>query len=158
MGSDTQAARLSPHYTHNGKPNWISWHYTVDDNRAIQHVPDDETAWHAGKDGNAKSVAIEICMNQGIDQDAANDRAAKLAAHLLYKHGLSIEDLVTHQHWTNKKCPSQLIGRWSEFKDSVESYLSILQGKKNAYFALDGGVQEFKFEVSDHVEGVPEED
>ena len=53
----------------------MSWHYTVDDHAIVQHLPDYETAYHAGdgKDGpgNATSIAVEICVNAGGDFEAA---------------------------------------------------------------------------------------
>ena len=49
----------------------MSWHYTVDDHAIVQHLPDYETAYHAGdgKDGpgNTTSIGIEICVNAGGD-------------------------------------------------------------------------------------------
>ncbi|MEB3249371.1 MAG: N-acetylmuramoyl-L-alanine amidase, partial [Merismopediaceae bacterium] len=55
----------------------VSWHYTVDDQRCVKHLPTDEKGWHAStSDGNNQSIGIEICMNSGIDQATANRRAA----------------------------------------------------------------------------------
>ena len=31
-----------------GKKNWVSWHFTVDDRRIVQHLPLDELGYHAG--------------------------------------------------------------------------------------------------------------
>jgi N-acetylmuramoyl-L-alanine amidase CwlA len=31
-----------------GKKNWVSWHFTVDDVEAVQHLPITERAIHAG--------------------------------------------------------------------------------------------------------------
>ena len=58
-----------------GEDDLVSWHYTVDDHAIVQHLPDYETAYHAGdgKDGpgNATSIAVEICVNAGGDFEAA---------------------------------------------------------------------------------------
>lgn len=75
----------------------------------VKHLPTDEQAYHAGSDANRKSLAIEICMHQGIDQKQANLRAARLAAALLYDLKLTIDQVVTHRSWTGKKCPTLLV-------------------------------------------------
>src|SRR5687767_14164640 len=66
----------------------VSWHYSVDDVRVLQHLPDSEMGWHAGP-GNLRSIAIEICQHAGIDQAVANERGALLTAVLMKIHGIS---------------------------------------------------------------------
>ena len=130
-GADATAhssfVRKTGHYVNKktGKVTWVSWHYTVDDKRVIQHLPIKERGYHAGTDGNGRSVAIEICMHKGIDQEAAFLRAARLVAALL--HDLKLKDtaVVTHQSWTSKACPQLLLdkgkagAKWSKFLDLV---------------------------------------
>ena len=44
----------------------VSCHYTVDDKNIAQHLPDNETAYHAGKglaNGHSKSIGLEIYVN-----------------------------------------------------------------------------------------------
>lgn len=122
----------------NGKKNWVSWHFTVDDKRVIRHLPLNEKAWHAGP-GNAVSLGIEICMNQDIDQPAAFDRAARLCACLLHDLSLSPDDVVTHKHWTGKSCPILLMddGDWRQFIDTVEGYLTGIQQEMMAAATVD---------------------
>src|SRR5688500_15023473 len=43
----------------------VSWHFTVDDQRCVKHLPTNVKSWHA-KDGNKSSIGIEICMHKGI--------------------------------------------------------------------------------------------
>lgn len=107
------------------KRNYVSWHYTVDDKRVIKQLPISENGWHSGRRGNSSSIGIEICMHQGIEQEAAFDRASRLIAVLLYDLKLAIEDVVTHKYWTGKDCPILLLqGRkWEEFKDKIRGYL-----------------------------------
>lgn len=112
----------------NGKKNWVSWHFTVDDVRVIRHLPIGEKAWHAGP-GNAVSVGVEVCMHAGIDQVAAFDRAARLVATILYDLQLGVDDVVTHRHWTGKACPVLLLSdgheadKWAAFRGKVVEYL-----------------------------------
>ena len=106
----------------------VSWHYTVDDLRCVKHLPINEMGWHAAsKKGNSDSIGIEICMHQGIDQNAANDRAALLTAILMYDLNLALEKVVTHQYWSGKNCPRLLLDngrlghKWQQFLDRVKS-------------------------------------
>jgi N-acetylmuramoyl-L-alanine amidase-like protein/penicillin-insensitive murein endopeptidase len=114
--------RNTGYYILNGQKHWVSWHFTVDDTYAIQHLPLDEVAYHAGSNANASSIAIEICMNSDNDQDAANKRAAALTAHLLDQLGLDTSDIKKHKDWTGKNCPSQLLtaSKWNAFIELVK--------------------------------------
>lgn len=122
-GADASAhsrfVRNTGFYMLKGKQNWVSWHYTVDDGRVIKHLPPNEKAFHAGP-ANSVSVGIEVCMNQGIDRQAADLRAARLAAVLLFDFGLTASALRTHKSWTGKACPTLLLGHWSSFVSQVE--------------------------------------
>lgn len=89
----------------------VSWHFTVDDQRCVQHLPLHELGMHAGTAlGNASSIGIEICENAGINQAAANQRAALLTAALLQRLDLDITHVVPHKHWSGKQCPHLLLG------------------------------------------------
>lgn len=116
----------------------VSWHYTVDDNLCIKHLPINEKGWHAAtQEGNNKSIGIEICMNEGIDQNAANQRAATLTAILIYDLNLPLDNVVTHHHWSGKNCPILLLDdgkpgeKWQKFLEDVNLiYLSIKPQKE----------------------------
>ena len=97
----------------------VSWHYTADDERVVQHLPDDEVGWQAGS-GNSKSIAVEICEHEGIDQSAANARAALLVAVLLRRHKIELNSVVPHQFWTGKHCPARLLEASGGFQAFVE--------------------------------------
>ncbi|MCY9758464.1 N-acetylmuramoyl-L-alanine amidase [Paenibacillus alvei] len=100
-----------------------SWHYTVDDKEIYQHLRDNEQGWHAGDGsgpGNASSIGIEICMNAGLDEQAAWRNAAWLVAKLAKKYGIPLIKVVPHKHWTGKNCPSRILPHWSEFMNMVD--------------------------------------
>lgn len=88
-----------------------------------------EIGWHAGDSsvsdgGNMTSLSIEIIMNDTATHDRkARDNGARLAAWLLWKHGLPIDRLVTHTYWVNK-----LAGR--QFRDVDEQCTNLVSGKK----------------------------
>ena len=64
-----------------------------------------EVGWHAGDGsiedgGNMTSLAIEIIMGESDKSDKkSKDNGARIAAWLLWKHGLTIDRLVTHTYW-----------------------------------------------------------
>ncbi len=68
-----------------------------------------EVGWHAADGstadgGNMTSIALEIIMGDTPDHDKkAYDNGARVAAWLLWRHGLTIDALVTHTYWVNKK-------------------------------------------------------
>ena len=123
-GADAKAhsrfVRNTGHYVlRSGRKNWVSWHYTVDDNVAIQHLPNTEMGWHAGP-ANGSSIGIEVCMHQGINRDLADRRAAALVAKLLRDLGLTRNDIKTHKDWTRKDCPTLLLPQWQAFLALVD--------------------------------------
>jgi N-acetylmuramoyl-L-alanine amidase len=122
-------------YIFNGRKNWVSWHYTVDDKRIVKHLPIEEKALHAGS-ANTQSIAIEICMFRGIDRDAAFLRAARLCAVLLYDLSSLNEDIQKikpHQFWTGKNCPRLLLNngrvgsKWNQFLQLVQDQLDSIE-------------------------------
>lgn len=140
----------------------VSWHFTVDDRRVVKHLPTNEKGWHAGK-GNPVSIGIEICEHQGIDQRAANDRAALLTALMMLAYGIPAERVVSHQSWTGKNCPHLLLrqqGGFEAFRNRAAAFRQELQSAAPADLAgmsaLDEGATEdagtagaeFVFELS----------
>lgn len=123
-----------------------------------------EVSWHSGDGsvatgGNMTSISIEVIMNDTAEHDAkAYDNGARLAAWLLWKHGLPIDKLVTHTYWVNKMegktfadpdtqstnpiygkkwCPTYIFAssnaatakkNWQAFKALVKTYLDALSG------------------------------
>jgi N-acetylmuramoyl-L-alanine amidase len=89
----------------------VSWHFSVDENGAVQHLPVNEDAYHAGDgagDGNRKSIGIEICMNEDGNLLKATDNAAELVAVLCLEHNIPVENVKRHYDWTHKNCPQML--------------------------------------------------
>lgn len=123
-----------------GKRDMVSWHYTVDDHAIVQHLPDYETAYHAGdgKDGpgNTTSIGIEICVNAGGDFEAAKANAAALVRLLMEEHGISADRVVQHNRWNGKDCPKTIratAGAW-------EAFLALCRGETANVSKLDTDV------------------
>ena len=110
----------------------VSWHYTVDDSVIYQHIPDNETAFHAGDgsgSGNAQSIGIEICMNSDGSLLKATDNAVWLTAELCRKYAIPAANITQHNRWYSKKnCPQMLrAGKpysWETFVGKVQAALT----------------------------------
>lgn len=145
--------------TVNGNMNDVRVHYYVDNICAWQNLPLTLSGWHAadgGGNGNRKTIAIECIMSNAYnDKDKkSEDNCARLAAYLLHKYGLTIDNLYTHTHWLNVKdgitgdndylntrkhpykwCPLYILPHWAMFKAKVQNYLNELNGsgQSNGY-------------------------
>ena len=135
-GADADAhsnfVRYKGYYELNGRKNWVSWHYTVDDRQVVKQLPINEKAIHSNRTANATSIAIEICMHREIDQDVADDRAARLVAILCYDLRLKTSDVVTHKFWTGKNCPQLLLAKWDSFITKVQTYLDSISSTETS--------------------------
>lgn len=127
--SGTTPAEQYTRATYNGNMKDTRVHFYVDNTCAWQNLPLDLSGWHAADgdgDGNRKTIAIECIMSSAYnDKDKkSEDNAARLAAELLKKHGLTIDNLYTHNHWYGKKyCPAYILPHWESFKAKVKSYM-----------------------------------
>lgn len=100
--------------------NKVSYHYAVDDVRAVQGIPLDRNAWHAGDGGsgfgNRNTIGIEICYSKsGGDRfHAAENNAAELIARLMLQYGwnasqIGTKIINTHQSRSGKYCPHRTL-------------------------------------------------
>ncbi|REJ29293.1 MAG: N-acetylmuramoyl-L-alanine amidase [Caldibacillus debilis] len=128
--------------------NAISFHFAVDDKEAVQGIPLDRNAWHAGDGangtGNRKSIAIEICYSKsgGERYKKAEQNAIELIAQLLKERGWGIDRVKKHEDWSGKKCPHRILseGRWNEFLKEIEKLLKNEQKNEdlNVYVVKKG--------------------
>ena len=133
----------------NSKLGRLSWHYTVDEKVAVQHLPITEQGRHADINGpgNHSSIGIEMCEHPGNSRTATVDRAAKLTAWLMYEKGIPLYRVVPHYHWPrtgrnppNKNCPHYLLDngrpgrKWQGYLAKVKKYHdAITLPKSNAW-------------------------
>lgn len=103
-----------------GRSGWVTWHFTVDDREAVEHLLPTEQGDHAdyGGPGDRLSIGIEICeFRNRARQAAAIDRAARLTAALSRRFNIPIQNIVPHMHWPRwdyqfgKPCPRILLER-----------------------------------------------
>lgn len=99
---------------------YLTWHFTVQDDVAIQHLPCREQGEHADFDGpgNNKSIGIEMCEHRGNDLALTIDKTARLTAYLMHAYGVPLSHVVPHYHWPrispqirdpHKNCPHFLM-------------------------------------------------
>ncbi len=96
----------------------VGWHFTVDDKEIYQHLPVNESGWHAGDGngaGNRQSIGIEICENSDGNFEKAVANAQDLIEKLMRDHNIPKSNVVPHKKWTGKNCPHLLLGRWDSF-------------------------------------------
>lgn len=112
-----------------GNNNKVSFHIAIDDKEAVQGIPFDRNAWHAG-DGNGKgnrsSIGVEICYSKsGGERFAKAERnAAELIASMLKERGWGIDKVKKHQDWSGKYCPHRTLDLgWQRFLNMVREYL-----------------------------------
>lgn len=126
----------------NANMNNARVHYYVDDINAWQNLEDTEVGWHAGDGssgpGNGTTISIEIIMDGSSSKEdlGAEANGVILAAVLLKKYGLTVEQLYTHNHWmglpdeivkgARKNCPFYILPHWAEFKAKVAAKLAEL--------------------------------
>lgn len=125
-----------------GTIGYMSWHFTVQDNVVIQHIPTSERGEHADFDGpgNRYSIGIEMCEHKGNDLARTIDRTALLTACLMYHHNIPVENVVPHYHWPryvystpHKDCPHFLMDRgkpgatWKWFLSRVQRHYGRIQ-------------------------------
>ena len=146
IGRKTKMTSITIHSTANPKSsaaserNWLvnpsntrtaSWHIAVDDKMAVEAIPLDEVAWHAGSStGNNSSIGIEIC--ESGDRLKTIKNAVDLSARLLYERGWGTPQMKRHFDWSGKNCPNIMSANnwalWNQFVKDVQEELNRLKG------------------------------
>lgn len=123
---------------------YLVWHFTVDQYRAVQHLPTNEQGEHADFNGpgNNYSIGIEMCEHRGNSRRATIERTAKLTAYLMYKHKIPLRKVVPHYHWRrkglskpHKNCPHFLLdngrpgAKWQWFLKKVNKHYKDITSK-----------------------------
>jgi hypothetical protein len=143
--------------TLNGNMGTVRTHYYTDDLCAWQNLEDTRCNWTCADGtgpGNMQTIAIECIMSgrDGAENTKARNNAARLAAYLLHKNGLTADNLYTHTYWLHvkdghtklsdtanidkwcvaphayKNCPLYIIPDWIGFKKLADGYIKKLGG------------------------------
>jgi hypothetical protein len=124
------AANERTYLTNTNNKNTASFHIVIDQLGAIECVPLNEVAWHAGDGstgpGNTTSIGIELCESGDYWQTYTN--AVDLVASMLLERGWGVDRLRRHYDWSGKICPRLMYdggtwAGWKQFKQDVQDKL-----------------------------------
>lgn len=123
-----------------------SYHVAIDDTEAIEAIPFNRNAWHAGDGGgagNRKSIGIEICYSKsgGTKYAQAEANAIEYTAQLLKEYGWTIDRVKWHRDWSGKNCPHRILdeGRATAVRTAIANRLAELNVKVEAASTDKGG-------------------
>ena len=139
-GNDGDKAKNNCNYFKNNVVK-ASAHYFVDDNGAIQSVPDHFTAYSVGgkkyaytnpitynKCVNSNSLSIELCdvHKNGVYDFSSKtiENAVNLTKELMRKYNVPIENVIRHYDVVGKVCPKPFVDNteaWNNFKSKLKS-------------------------------------
>lgn len=122
-----------------------SWHFTVGYDEVYQHLPINESAWHAGDgeqgEGNRNSIGIEIAEVYGAERTAV-----KFVAELIKLTDIDVGNIVPHKHWSGKNCPRLILPYWDNF---IEDIKKEIEGDEVRYKKYSDKIYELRGEVKD---------
>jgi N-acetylmuramoyl-L-alanine amidase len=135
--------------TNTSNTRTASYHIVVDAKEAIEVLPLNEVAWHAGdgsgaSSGNRTSIGIEICERDTTlgEYAQALTNAVDLVAKLLHERGWGVDRLRRHYDWSRKNCPHlmNIDGKWAGWYQFVQRVQAVLQtyDKKQVTVVVNG--------------------
>lgn len=108
-----------------------SFHIAVDDKEAIQAIPFNRSAWHAGDGGSGKGnrnyIGIEICYSKSGGERFKNAEklAAKVVVEILNQYKWGIDKVKKHQDFSGKYCPHMTLDMgWNRFLDIIRAEMN----------------------------------
>lgn len=109
-----------------------SFHYAVDDYRAVQGIEENRNGWHASDGngfGNRNTIAIEICYSKsgGPRFDKAEENAVELIVNILKRYGWGIDKVKRHYDYApdKKYCPHRTMDKgWQRFLNMIQAKLN----------------------------------
>lgn len=121
-----------------------SWHIAIDENEAVEAIPLNEVAWHAGDGrngtGNRKSIAIEMC--ESGDRNKVIENTIELTVKLLKERGWGVDRIKRHYDWSGKNCPRILSqNNWEQYHKMKAEVAKRLQGNRHSNIAVSKPTQ-----------------
>lgn len=126
-GNPTSTAANERVYLSNpANTNSTAYHIVVDANQAIEAIPLNEVAYHAGDgangSGNTTSIGIEIC--ESGDYKANEQAAVELIADMLKLRGWGVDRIRAHKDWSGKGCPRLILPHWESFIGRISAEMN----------------------------------
>nr|WP_317413904.1 N-acetylmuramoyl-L-alanine amidase [uncultured Solibaculum sp.] len=134
-GNSASSADARAHYSwlqgvENSDSSYVSVHFFVDEDEAVQTCPVTEMTYHAGDGstgkGNSQGLSIEICENNNYQK--AEKNAIRVIRALMDHFGIPIDRVQPHRYFApNKKlCPHLILksenawqSNWSAFQQHI---------------------------------------
>lgn len=122
-----------------GNDKQVSFHWAVDDLRAVQGVEENRNTWNSGDGlngrGNRKSIAIECCYSKsgGEKFTKARDNAIILIAMKLKQYGWGVDKIFFHNSRSGKYCPHRTLSEGialEQFRGMVQKRYDELYSSK----------------------------
>lgn len=158
IGRSSEIKYIVIHYTANngdtanGNCNYFSSanryasaHYFVDENKIVQSVLDENTAWSVGANiykhsycRNSNSISIEMCSrkdsygNYYIKPETVNN-TIKLTKYLMEKYNIPVKNVLRHYDVTGKMCPKPFVvdeSLWTNFKNNLVGNREGIEGMR----------------------------
>lgn len=123
-GNPTSTAANERAYLSNPtNTNSTAYHIVVDAKQALEAIPPNEVAYHAGDGsngpGNTTSIGIEIC--ESGDYQANEQAAVELIASMLKLRGWGVDRVKAHKDWSGKQCPHLILPHWNDFLSRISA-------------------------------------
>jgi len=120
--------------------NQVSYHIAVDEDRAVQGIPFNRSAWHAGDGkngyGNRHTIGVEMCRSYDRARGTTNlneplrsqfnrtfINTVKVVAFLCHMYGIrpSHTTIKRHRDWSGKYCPRKIMndGTWNRLVNEI---------------------------------------
>ena len=140
--------------------NAVSFHVAIDDYQAVECIPENRNAFHAGDgrngNGNRNYYAVEICYSTGDSEKfaQAEKNAAYYIACKLKEHGWGIDKVKKHQDFSGKYCPHKTLDLgWERFLNLIRNNLKHSTETENSYIYPDGNWGEKTTRITQKVLG-----
>ena len=140
--------------------NAVSFHVAIDDYQAVECIPENRNAFHAGDgrngNGNRNYYAVEICYSTGDSAKftQAEKNAAYYIACKLKEHGWGIDKVKKHQDFSGKYCPHKTLDLgWERFLNLIRNNLKHSTETENSYIYPDGNWGEKTTRITQKVLG-----
>ena len=127
MPGPLQRGKLRAPKRRNGnRIGYLTWHFTIQEDVVLQHLPTNEQGEHADFNGpgNNYSIGLEMCEHRGNSRQETLTRTAKLCASLMYQYNIPLKKCCAASTLASEgtkartqELPTFLNDQWSAWKE-----------------------------------------